>query len=71
MKVGEGDGGATLSLKERAEKYHKKRACDSSECPEEALGHLSSQCVVSVWTLMCGNAVSQESNAKAGRLTTH
>lgn len=25
MKVGEGDGGATLSLKERAEKYHKKR----------------------------------------------
>lgn len=48
MKVGEGDGGATLSLKERAEKYHKKRARGSSARPE--LGHLTSQCVVRVWT---------------------
>ena len=43
MKVGEGDGGVTLSLKERAEKYHRQRARNSSERPEEALGHLSSQ----------------------------
>ena len=38
VEVGEGDGGVTLSLKERAEKYRRQRAHDSSERPEGPWG---------------------------------
>lgn len=69
MEARKGDNEwATLSLRDRAEQYHKKVG-GGGQCPEpeEVLGHLSIQHIASIWnchtTVLC-SVISQELNAK-------